>query len=125
MILNVMLAEVAKLMNSTEYLKIFFACVFISIITLPFLRELWSKEQQEMIRGMKGENAKWDWSEIWEYNSLRFAKGFFATIIFMVLMKTLFTIDYPWELYVLTFIGTLGSNGIGAFLIYVKSKHDR
>jgi len=42
--------------------------------------------------------------------------------MFMVLMKTLFQVDYPWELYVLVFSGTLGSNGIGAFLIYIKSK---
>jgi hypothetical protein len=120
-----MLSEIEKLARSTEYLKIFFACMFIGIITLPFMRELWSKEQREMIKGMKGSDGQWQWSEIWEYNSLRFAKGFFATIIFMVLMKTLFTIEYPWELYVLTFLGTLGSNGIGAFLIYIKSKHEK
>ena len=61
-----MLHELEKLAKSTEYLKIFFALLFIGIITLPFLRELWSKEQREMIKGMKGDNQRWDWSEIWE-----------------------------------------------------------
>ena len=112
-------------LKSAEYLKIFFALMFLSIVTLPFIREFWSKEYRQMLSDMKGENLKWDWSEIWEYTSLRFAKGFFSAIIFMILMKTLFAIDYSWELYLLVFSGTLGSNGIGAFLIYIKSKHEK
>lgn len=114
-----------NIFKSIEYLKIFFALMFLTIVTLPFIKEMWSKEYRQMLDDMKGDNSRWDWSEIWEYNSLRFAKGFFSSIIFMILMKTLFGIEYSWELYLLVFIGTLGSNGLGAFLIYIKSKHEK
>lgn len=75
-----------------------------------------------MIRGMKGENGTWDMSEIWEYHSLRVAKASFAVFVFMVIMKTISGIEYSWELYALSFFGTLGSNGLAAFLIYIKKK---
>ena len=107
----------------SEYLKIFFAALFFIIISYPFISEMWSKEHKKMVSDMKGDNGKWDWSEIWEHYSLRFARGFFICIIFMILMKSLFDVNYPWELYMIVFAGTLGSNGVGAFLIYIKSKN--
>lgn len=116
---------VESFLKSAQYVKIFFALLFLVVVTLPFVREMWSREYRQMLNDMKGENSRWEWSEIWEYNSLRFAKGFFSAIIFMILMKTLFDIEYSWELYVLVFLGTLGSNGLGAFLIYIKAKHEK
>ena len=112
---------IAKFLN--EYFKIFLSFLFFGVIAYPFIKEMWSREHRKMLEDMKGENNKWDWSEIWEYTSLRFARGFFFAIMFMITMKTFFNIDYPWELYILVFTGTLGSNGVGAFLIYLKHKH--
>jgi hypothetical protein len=110
---------------NTDYLRVFITLLFFSVIAWPFLREVWSKEHRKMLQDMKGENNKWDWSEIWEYTSLRFARGFFFAIMFMILMLSFYNIQYPWELYVIVFCGTLGSNGIGAFLIYIKSKNEK
>lgn len=106
-----------------EYIKLFISILFFSVIAWPFVKEIWSAEHRKMLADMKGDNNRWDWSEIWEYTSLRFARGFFFAIMFMILMKTFFNTEYPWELYILVFTGTLGSNGVGAFLIYIKSKH--
>lgn len=110
---------------TNEYLKLFFAMLFFTVVSAPFIKELWSSEYKAMVKDMKGDNGKWDWSEIWEHYSLRFSKGFFAAIMFMILMKTIFNIEYHWELYLLVFTGTLGSNGVGAFLIYLKARHGK
>jgi hypothetical protein len=107
---------------TADYIKLFFSLLFFTLIAYPFVSELWNKEYKKMVQDMKGENGRWDWSEIWEHYSLRFARGFFIAIMFMILMQTIFATAYPWELYILVFTGTLGSNGVGAFLIYLKSK---
>lgn len=110
-----------KYLNS-EYFKIFFSLLFFGLIVYPFISDSWSKIGKQITHDMKGENNKWDWNEIWERYSLRSAKVFLICIVFMILMKTLYNTDYSWELYLLVFAGTLGSNGVGAFLIYMKTK---
>jgi len=110
-------------LTANNIIKLFFSLLFFSLIAYPYVKEVWSKEYRKMIDDMKGENGKWDWNEIWEHNSLRSARGFNIAIMFMILMQTISDASYPWELYVLVFTGTMGSNGVGAFLLYLKSKN--
>lgn len=107
---------------NSEYMRIYFSVALALILGWPYAKDILTRETTKMVDGLKGENSKWDASEIWEHHALRVARGSFIIFVFMVIMKTVADINYSWELYVLSFMGTAGSNGLAAFLIYNKNK---
>ena len=51
------------------------------------------------------------------------AIGSFLVLVYMIINKTHNGVEYTWEEYSLMFLGTAGSNGVAAWIIYVKQKY--
>ncbi|HOY49470.1 MAG TPA: hypothetical protein PLJ60_18295 [Chryseolinea sp.] len=105
------------------YLKIFITLFVMVIIVIPLLSSIFSKRIRNWLRaGIEGENSKLDLNEVWEVAYLYMALGSYLMLIYMIVIKTLYQVQYSWEEYMLMFFGTAGSNGVAAFIIYIKQK---
>jgi hypothetical protein len=116
--------RVFNLLESREFYKIFLSlCVFTILIFPLFFAVLRGRSRAWFRVGVEGENNKPDLNEVWEVIYMYVAVGSWLMFVFMILMKTLFAVHYNWEEYSLMFLGTAGSNGVSAWLIYLKSKN--
>ena len=80
---------------------------------------VWLKEGIE--RGPGEDKAKLDLVEIWEMFYLFSAFICLAAFIYVIVNFTMFGTDYPWEIYGLSFTGSLGSQAAGVLLAYIKN----
>lgn len=108
--------------KDVEFWKIFLKILFIVIIALPWLQDLFSKEARQMKKDMMGADGKWNWREIWEHHSLRCAKGSYFALMFMLVMTSLGQEFSVW-LWLLFAGGVAGSTSYAAYLINIKEKY--
>lgn len=107
-----------------EYLKIFLSVFLLSILVFPLLTIAIRRSARGWIKqGIEGDNEKPDLHEVWETIYMYMSIGSFLTLVYMIVNKTHFEVVYTWEEYLLIFLGTAGSNGVAALMIYMKQKN--
>lgn len=109
--------------RSKSFIRILMAFVLLTWTSWPFIENYLSGEHRKIIDGLKGEDKKWQSVEVWDYHSLRFAKGFFVAFMSLIASRWVISDFAPPWLYIICFAGTLGSNGVGAVLSYLKIKN--
>lgn len=106
-----------------EFWKLFISAILATILVFPILYMLLNKTARIWLKvGIEGENNRLDLNEIWEMIYMYMSIGCYLLFVFMIVNKTVFGIAYTWEEYTLSFLGTAGSNGVSAWIIYVKNK---
>jgi len=107
-----------------ELIKIILTTLLLSLLILPPVIMVLKRSGRNWLRiGVEGDNQKPDLSELWEVLFMFMALGCFFTMIYMVVMKTLYGVQYEVFEYAMVFSGTLGSNTASAFIIWVKQKY--
>lgn len=107
-----------------EYYKIFLTFILFTILIVPMVWMILSGKSRAWLKsGIEGENQKLDLNEIWEIIYMWMSIGSFIVLVYMIVNYTHNGVMYSWEQYSLMFFGTAGSNGIAAWIIYLKQKN--
>jgi hypothetical protein len=109
--------------ENTSFVKILSSVILMVILILPIASTLISKSSRLWLKtGIEGQNKRLDLSEIWEMIYMVIALGSFYVLVYMIINKTLGGVIYSWEEYTLVFLSTAGSNGVTAWVMYLKDK---
>lgn len=110
--------------KNTDIWKLLLTALLISLVVLPPVVMILKRSGRSWLKkGVEGDNEKPDLPEIWETLFMFMALGCFFTMIYMIVMKTLYAVHYEVFEYAMVFSGTLGSNTASAFIIWVKQKY--
>jgi len=101
--------------------------LLLALLILPPILILIRKSSRLWIKGgieagPGQDKAKLELVEIWEMFFIFSAFVCLLILVYMVVNFTIYNTDYPWQLYALSFTGSLGSNAAGLILAYIKSK---
>lgn len=107
-----------------DLITLILTSLLLCLLVLPPVIMLLKRSGRAWLKvGVEGDNQRPDLSELWEVLFMFMALGCFFTMIYMVVMKTLYGIQYEVFEYAMVFSGTLGSNTASAFIIWVKQKY--
>jgi hypothetical protein len=110
--------------RNSELLKLLFTAVLVSLVVFPPLIMVLKRSGRMWLKqGVEGDNQRPDLPELWEALFMFMALGCFFTMVYMIVMRTLYGIHYEVYEYAMVFSGTLGSNTASAFIIWVKQKY--
>lgn len=107
-----------------NYAELFCLALFSIIGFWPWVRDIWSPHTKQIEEDMKGDNSRWDFYELWERQSLRIGRGGWVAVWTMLIMTTLFNKEYPIWLWAFFFTSTLGTAGIAAYMMKIRSQFD-
>jgi hypothetical protein len=110
--------------SNADLLKLLLTALLLSILVFPPLILILKRSGRSWLKaGVEGENQKPDLPELWEALFMFMALGCFFTMAYMIVMKTIYGVQYEVFEYAMVFSGTLGSNTASAFIIWVKQKY--
>jgi hypothetical protein len=111
-------------MSRYDFVKIILTGILMTLVIFPPVILVLKRSGRAWLRvGVEGDNQRPDLSELWEVLFMFMALGCFFTMIYMIVMKTLYGVHYEVFEYAMVFSGTLGSNTASAFIIWVKQKY--
>jgi len=109
-----------------ELLKLILTALLLSLLVLPPLVLVLKRSGRLWLKsGVEGDNHRPDLPELWEALFMFMALGCFFTMAYMIVMKTIYGVQYELFEYAMVFSGTLGSNTASAFIIWVKQKYHK
>jgi hypothetical protein len=110
--------------DKSELIKLILTALLISlVIFLPVSLVIRRSGRIWIKGGIEGDNQRLDLPELWEALFMFMALGCFFIMCYMIVMKTLYGVNYQVFEYAMVFSGTLGSNTASAFIIWVKQKY--
>lgn len=109
-----------------EWYKIFLTLCLLTVLVIPIITMILIPRSRAWLKGgIEGANQRLDLNEIWEMIYMFMAIGSFLVLVYMIVNKTHGGVMYSWQEYSLMFLGTAGSNGVAAWIIYLKQKNEK